>query len=125
MTFIPNNYFKIVTTDLFLSVRSFQDLYGSSKKAASNEFISAVYGKMSLLGYSGKSDWNILINFKLKFLIIVIEEVLSEVFLKNLIKICYKDMSGRWSLVAQSFFKSIGYKYLESCLINLIKTASW
>jgi hypothetical protein len=50
VTFIPKNYFKIVSIDLFLSIKSLHSL----KKITSIEFISTVYGKMSLLGYSGR-----------------------------------------------------------------------
>ena len=62
-------------------------------------FINNVYGKISLLGYS---------------------EVVSANFLKNLTTACYIDTSENWSKLAQLMFTSIPYKYLESCLLNII-----
>jgi hypothetical protein len=44
---MPKNYFKIVSTDLFLSFKNINE-------KSSTEFIGLIFGKISLLGYSGK-----------------------------------------------------------------------
>jgi len=97
----------VVSTDIWLSLKHIHNKLIASSTVSfdgladflSIDFINSVYGKISLLGYS---------------------EVLSANFLKNLTTACYIDKSESWSKLAQLMFASIPYKYLESCLLNIV-----
>ena len=49
---------------------------------------------------------------------------MTSVFLENLTSSCLRDSTGNWTKLSQFFFGSIPYKYLESCLLNVIKSSS-
>lgn len=52
ITFTPKCYYKIISNDMIQSLKQIYDKWSEGKINIS--FISLIYGKLSLLGYSGE-----------------------------------------------------------------------
>lgn len=95
--FAPNNFFQIVIADLYLFLK--QNYLNINENGI--RLIASLYGKISFLGFS---------------------QLLFENFTKNLLILSHKQ--NEWRSISKRLYENIPYKYLESCLLSLLKNSS-
>ncbi|CAF0943963.1 unnamed protein product [Brachionus calyciflorus] len=97
--FLPNNYYLILTTDLYMCLKTLNEKLLNNLEGI--QFLSTVYGKISFNGYS---------------------EILFDKLIKNLLILCYNNEI--WKAFSRKFFEFMPYKYLEASLLSLIRKLS-